>query len=132
MTQYSRTDRLGGLSKVYSYFGGSNYSDAPICFGECATGKFYLDLPDEAPFYRQSDDSWSQDNYNNPAAKKFPSFLSLLNEFSIELFLESGEEVNDAIQTRTPLSQSMLNKFSVNSTQFQSFEDFNVVRHGAE
>lgn len=132
MIQYSRTDRLGGLSKVYSYFGGSNHNDAPICLGECATGRFYLDSPAEAPFYQQPDGSWSQDGFNNPAAKTFPSFLDLLNGLSIELFMESGEKVNEAIQVRTPLAQSILDKFSANSTELQSFEDFNAVRHGAE
>lgn len=132
MTQYTRTDRLAGVSTVYSYFGGSNYNDAPICVGECAVEKFYLEFSGEAPFYQDSNGAWSQEEFNNPKARKFDSFLDLLDGLSIELFMESGERVEEAIQTRTLLSQSTLDKFPVKPVEVQSFEDFNAARHGSE
>jgi hypothetical protein len=132
MVQYVRTDRLGGMSTSYSYFGGNSCDDAPICLGEVAEGKFYLESPGERSFYQQPDGSWSQDGFGNPNPKSFPSFLDLLNGLSIELLMESGEKVIEAAQAKTPLSKSELDRFPAKADQIQSFENFNVMRHGIE
>ena len=131
MNKYSRTDRLGGMPTVCSYFGGYGYHDAPICLGECAVGKYYLEVPGEGTFYQQRNGSWSQVEFDMIAARSYPSFLDLLSALSIELFMESGEKVTDASQARTPICQVMLDKLlKVGTAEIPSFDNFNAWRHG--